>query len=256
MKLLTRPLAKFLVLMGLMVLSASSFAQSCPANSRSASSNTIGAFAVFGGWGRGNIYCVTNPDFYINQGPDVFGGCLASSNIVCRVPAGYATFIPPDGNYNQGALRNGATFINMGPTTWGNIALGKPTQQSSTYSNPNNFTSGQAVDGNPNTITNTNNGANEWWMVDFQGTYQINNITIYNRPDCCGERLVGATVEVLNSGGNVIWSDMLVVGGEPSRPFWQFALPSYPQGRFVRIKNRSGQYLSMSEVQVTGRRVN
>jgi hypothetical protein len=241
--------------MGLMVLSASSFAQmTCPANSRPASKDTRGSFVGAYGWGP--VYCVSNTGFYVNLGPDNFMGCPASSNIVCRVPAGYATFIPPDGNYNQGALRNGATFINMGPTTWGNIALGKPTQQSSTYSNPNNFTSGQAVDGNPNTITNTNNGANEWWMVDFQGTYQINNITIYNRPDCCGERLVGATVEVLNSGGNVIWSDMLVVGGEPSRPFWQFALPSYPQGRFVRIKNRSGQYLSMSEVQVTGRRVN
>jgi len=237
--------------MGLMVLSASSFAQmTCPANSRPASKDTIGSFVGAYGWGP--VYCVSNTGFYVNLGPDNFMGCPASSR-VCSVPAGYATFIPPDGGYNQGALRNGNTFINMGPTAWANIALGKPTQQSSTYSNSNNFTSGQAVDGNLNTYTHTNNGAYEWWIVDFQARYQINKIRINNRPDCCQERLTNATVEVLNQDGGLVWSETAVVNaGQSSKPFWEWDLPFLPTGRYVRVKNWPGQYLSISEVQVNG----
>ena len=293
MKLITRPLARLLVLMCLMVLSASSFA-ACGGGATVVAPNTFGAIYT----AQDNSWCASPQGYYYNTGPDVFNGCQVTSsstqtsssggtstastapsvgvstagvtytapvtttttttttntttNIsyhLCPVPPGYATNMPR----GQGALRNGNTFINMGPTAWGNIALGKPTQQSSTYTNSNNFTSGQAVDGNSNTFTHTNNGAYEWWIVDFQARYQINKIRINNRPDCCQERLTNATVEVLNQDGGLVWSETAVVNaGQSSKPFWEWDLPSLPTGRYVRVKNWPGQYLSISEVQVNG----
>ena len=73
-----------------------------------------------------------------------------------------------------------------------NLALGKPTNQSSTAGN---HLSSYAVDGilitnammSPGcTSTNDPAGGPNWWMVDLQHTIAIGYVVLTNRGDCCG----------------------------------------------------------------------
>lgn len=74
-------------------------------------------------------------------------------------------------------------------TVLSDLALRKPTNQSSTFENL--YTAEFAVDGNYGTditvekCTHTDtNDMNPWWMVDLQTVYSITSIRIVNRgPD-------------------------------------------------------------------------
>ena len=76
-----------------------------------------------------------------------------------------------------------------------NIALGKDTHQSSTKTPTQLFDSKLAVDGKIKTkciacgsrCTHTSNERHEWWAVDLGDIYQITNVVIYGRTDCCGK---------------------------------------------------------------------
>jgi hypothetical protein len=48
----------------------------------------------------------------------------------------------------------------------------------------------------------------QWWKVTFPYGSEnfIHSITIYNREDCCGERLNDFMIEVLDADDNVVWS--------------------------------------------------
>jgi hypothetical protein len=74
-----------------------------------------------------------------------------------------------------------------------NVAVNKPAQHSSIFG-PNALAA-KAVDGNTdrqfsggscmctNTITVD---TNPWWTVDLGGTYDVSDVILYNRADCCG----------------------------------------------------------------------
>jgi len=74
-----------------------------------------------------------------------------------------------------------------------NLALGKPTKQSSTAFGGD---SGRAVDGNKdgnyfnNSMTHTADESSAWWEVDLGAVYDLDRIVVWNRTDdCCWERL-------------------------------------------------------------------
>ena len=77
-----------------------------------------------------------------------------------------------------------------------NIALFKPTSESSTYSGSAN----NAVDGNRspyiNKCTHTRADNNPWWRVDLERVEPVAEVNIVNRGDCCGDRLNGAEIRV------------------------------------------------------------
>ena len=132
-----------------------------------------------------------------------------------------------------------------------NIALNKPATQSSEDAGG---AAGRANDGNPNpnfsagSVSHTRNGPNEFWMVNLQGNFAITGIRITNRADCCSERIVGATVLVLDNAGQVKWSSTIT----GVSPVYQFPVPNGIQGSFVRVLNKPGQVLSMAEAEVFG----
>jgi len=70
------------------------------------------------------------------------------------------------------------------------LALGKPTKQSTTHLIG---VSSKAVDGNKNTnytfegCTHTKNSTGSWWQVDLGSVYEIRDVVITNRADCCGK---------------------------------------------------------------------
>ncbi|XP_046698553.1 fucolectin-1-like [Silurus meridionalis] len=54
--------------------------------------------------------------------------------------------------------------------------------------------------------THTSTQNNPWWRVDLLVVYDISNIIITNRGDCCAERINGAEIHIgnslLNNGNN------------------------------------------------------
>ena len=56
-------------------------------------------------------------------------------------------------------------------------------------------TSGQWGDG---TCTHTSGSETPWWQVTLPAGYTITSVKIYNRVDCCGDRIVNTKVKVDN----------------------------------------------------------
>ncbi|MCH2367610.1 MAG: discoidin domain-containing protein, partial [Planctomycetes bacterium] len=109
----------------------------------------------------------------------------------------------------------------------------------------------RAIDGNTDgqwgagTTTHTN-GSPSWWEVDLRDTYEIWSIWIWNRLDCCSERLVDFTVTVLDSERNVVFEEV----GLDAMSLENFILPEVEaEGQFVRI-SMPGAFLSLAEVQI------
>lgn len=82
-----------------------------------------------------------------------------------------------------------------------NIALGKTTKQSSTL---HSGESHKAVDGNTSgrywdgSVTHTNSSGRQWWEVDLEGNYSVKKIIIFNRTDCCENRINNSYIKFYN----------------------------------------------------------
>ncbi len=95
-----------------------------------------------------------------------------------------------------------AAFVQGGAS---NLAQGKQASQSSTlvYNPPAD--AWHAVDGNTDgnyfngSVTHTNGESQPWWHVDLGASSGIGNIDLWNRTDCCPERLSNYYVFVSDS---------------------------------------------------------
>uniref|UniRef100_A0A3Q1G4H9 Uncharacterized LOC110966165 n=1 Tax=Acanthochromis polyacanthus TaxID=80966 RepID=A0A3Q1G4H9_9TELE len=83
-----------------------------------------------------------------------------------------------------------------------NVALNKPTAQSTDSSGGS---ASRAVSGCSNGVyghgccTHTADMRDPWWRVDLLAVHKVGAVTIFNRVDCCSERLVGAQIRIGNS---------------------------------------------------------
>jgi Carbohydrate esterase, sialic acid-specific acetylesterase/Chitobiase/beta-hexosaminidase C-terminal domain/F5/8 type C domain/Secretion system C-terminal sorting domain len=146
-------------------------------------------------------------------------------------------------------------------TTSTNLALNKTASQSSTYTDAS-----RAVDGNTsgifnnNSVTHTFADANAWWQVDLGAINNIDAVKLFNRTDCCGERL---------SDFYVLISDVPFTSTALTTTLAQAGVKSYffsgaagvqtdiafgVTGRYVRVqlKTTTASFLHLAEVQVMG----
>jgi len=136
-----------------------------------------------------------------------------------------------------------------------NVALNMPTFSSPAYS-PNS-TAPNAVDGNTdgnfynNSIFHSAVGSGGWWYVDLGQTYDVTQIDLWNRTDCCTTRIVGSTLGLFTAAP--------YQGGSPA-PVWSTVIASAATqqtfnpnavGRYVGIVDPV-DYLQIAEVQVQG----
>ncbi len=141
-----------------------------------------------------------------------------------------------------------------------NLALGKSARQSST--GYGGFAS-RAVDGDTNgvfsgaSITHTApDDPRPWWQVDLEGTFVLERIVLWNRTDCCSERLSNFRVSVLDEGEEAVWAgDHFIDRDFPETQDYEIMLPGGTSGRFVLIEklgpDREGDIiLSLAEVEV------
>ena len=143
-----------------------------------------------------------------------------------------------------------------------NLALNKTTSQSSNAYGSNNGI--KAVDGKTNgdywddSVTHTANNPQEWWQVDLGDVYDIDTIRVYNRTDCCSERLSNFAVMVASEPfptqkdlskalPQSTWSQKFSGTAGVKE---EFRVKS--SGRYVRVQLAGTNYLSLAEVEVFG----
>ncbi|VVH67380.1 Late competence protein ComGC, access of DNA to ComEA, FIG007487 [uncultured Gammaproteobacteria bacterium] len=140
-----------------------------------------------------------------------------------------------------------------------NLALGKPATQSSTFLYHSiNPVAGYAVDGNTDgyflnkSTTHTEYAQGAWWQVDLGSKKDIKQIIIYNRTDCCVNRLSNYQVSISDKAdfSTHTYQQDFHVAPNPRKIIQLDA--SGKQGRYVRIQLLDSDYLSLAEVQVIG----
>jgi len=115
-----------------------------------------------------------------------------------------------------------------------------------------------AVDGNTNgnwswdraknTTTHTTKEQGAWWQVDLGSDQTINQINIYNRVDCCKDRLSNYRVTITNTNNTLIDTQDFHTYPDPKKTIDLGAQGK--QGRYVKIQLLGNNFLSLAEVQV------
>ncbi len=145
------------------------------------------------------------------------------------------------------------------------LALNQTATQSSTFVVGYTDAS-KAADGNTNgnygagSMSTTKLDTNAWWEVDLGASATVSSIVVWNRTDCCGNRLSDYWVFVSNTpfastdtpttlqSRAGTWSNHQTVQPNPNTTI----TVSGVQGRYVRVQLSGANYLSLAEVQVVG----
>ena len=139
-----------------------------------------------------------------------------------------------------------------------NLALcGTATQSSSFFA-----AAALAIDGDnrgeSSLVSHTNLGdVQPWWEVRLAAEAEIDSLILWNRTDCCGERLSNITVSILSRSREELWSEDFFTDGTFAGE--QFEIPDVGvTGQVVRIEKGTddltggGLFLSLAEVEVFG----
>jgi hypothetical protein len=147
------------------------------------------------------------------------------------------------------------------------LATGRPATQSSTLNDYTTSSARVAVDGTTDgqffngSVTHTNREANAWWQVDLGASVPIGSIVIWNRTDCCSDRLNDYWVFVSDTAFSPAdtpatlkdrtgtWSCHQTAVPHPSATI----TPNGARGRYVRVQLSGTNHLSLAEVQVFGK---
>lgn len=152
------------------------------------------------------------------------------------------------------------------------LSQGKTTSQSSTLAQPQRGEAYRAVDGNTNgawqwnsdtnslSHTNSETESQAWWQVDLGQSSIVNQVKLWNRTDCCGDRLsnfyvfisttdmTGRTLDQLVADNTVIKQQVSSLNGAASLTLEMGGV----SGRYVRVQRTGVGYLTLAEVQVYG----
>lgn len=141
-----------------------------------------------------------------------------------------------------------------------NLALGKEASQSSTAVEwGGNWDASRGVDGvkTGNLFEggfHTDNEQNPWWQVDLGSIYEIAEVRIYNRLDCCSDR--AKTIEVFLSEDGESWRkayshDGSAFGGADGN-YLRVNVDGVA-ARYVRVQLQETNWLHLDEVEVYAR---
>jgi PEP-CTERM motif len=143
-------------------------------------------------------------------------------------------------------------------------ANGGVATQSSTYADPSMFGPSFAIDGNTDgyrigpghagTLQHTGFESGAWWQVIFNADYLLSSVTIYNRLDCCSDRINPFSVFLLDGAGNQI--ETLATGQTIAAGVatWTLAIPNVEAGG-LEVRLDGSNYLHMAQVDVEGESV-
>ena len=161
-----------------------------------------------------------------------------------------------------GQLYNTAALARVSVPPYPNVALRKPSRQSSLVElpvPPGAHLQGHGNDGTRSGVFgfHTNYEDAPWWEVDLLAQYSLKEIHIYNRDDAPGvaERAASMAVEI--SRDSVKWHE--IFANDPATPFFGFnrgPLVIRPGtaavARYLRVISREPAFLHLDEVEVYG----
>ena len=140
-----------------------------------------------------------------------------------------------------------------------NLALnGIATQSSTDFGG----VASRAIDGDSNplwssgTLTHTADLANSWWEVDLGGTYVIGGVRLFNRGDCCWQRLSNFRVSIFDGTVETYGEDAFVGSGNVAQSGLHIVVPpNTTRGDRVRVSllglnNAGNGFLTLAEVEV------
>ncbi len=147
------------------------------------------------------------------------------------------------------------------PSSSSNYALGRATSQSSVWYDAeasravDDYTSGTYEN---NSVTHTYYEQNPWWQVDLGESHQISRVEIWNRTDCCSERL--SNFYLIASDVPFDSNDLTTVLNQPGVSSYYFdgrvgenvEIPFELNARYIRIQLAGEGILSLAEVKVFG----
>lgn len=177
----------------------------------------------------------TSYDFTINALPFLFRNVPYTADIVLESNA-----------FGSESIR---LPITMTVDSYGdNLALDGVATQSSTGFNG---VPSRAIDGNingvfrNNSVTHTTRENNPWWQVQLPNIERIGKIALFNRIDCCSDRLTNFTVTVINNG-NIVFSRSYTETVNGSIELDARGI----EGNIIRIQLNELNSLSLAEVEV------
>ncbi|XP_026546725.1 fucolectin-4-like, partial [Notechis scutatus] len=140
-----------------------------------------------------------------------------------------------------------------------NLALRKPTYQSSIYPNSFGGPPDRAVDGDCHGVwthascTHTHLEKDPWWRVDLGESYKIYAVVVKNRQDCCSHRLFGAEIHLGDSlENNGIFNHLCGIIQDASLGSISTIYCDNNRGRYISIHLPRKEYLTVCEVEVYG----
>ena len=129
--------------------------------------------------------------------------------------------------------------------------------QSSTFSHSCKPNASKAIDGNSEgvfrwcSVTHTNQDAAAWWEVDLKVSSSVVSVVLFNRVDCCMNRLSNFNVLLKDQLHKVLRS---YYEGRGGREIMSFPVrPTRTGVYYVRVQLRRKNYLSLAEVDVYGK---
>ncbi|KQC28676.1 carbohydrate-binding protein [Flagellimonas eckloniae] len=158
-----------------------------------------------------------------------------------------------DGTYNAAPSVTRTLTVTSGNSGGGttNLALNGTATQSTTLSGG---VASRAIDDNTNgawgggSVT-ASEGPNAWWEVDLGGSFNIDDINVFNRTNgCCTSRLSNFTVSVINGSGATTYSETITTEPDPSVTIDAGGAV----GEVIRIQSNLTSTLNLAEVQVFG----
>jgi DNA-binding beta-propeller fold protein YncE len=165
-----------------------------------------------------------------------------------------------DGLLDRDELDNGTNPLSA-DLTQSNVARNAVATQVSSYDVQHGPE--KAIDGNSlgyydqNSIAHTGQVDQPWWQADLTASFRISLIQIFNRTDCCGDRLANVSVFVSNTP--FASTDLAATRAQPGvteflLPGQAGLLPQIPMdlvGRYVRVQLAAPQmYLQLAEVKI------
>jgi hyaluronoglucosaminidase len=148
-------------------------------------------------------------------------------------------------------------FLGLPPLA--NVAAGKPATQVSDWST--DYGAARSVDGDLFNFSTTSGAeAQPWWQVDLGAAVPVETVKLYNRVDCCADRVADYYVLVSNDPFPATLAEALAAPGvvshhETTQAERPTTIDLAATGRYVRVwlATTEPRELNMSEVQVLGR---
>jgi hypothetical protein len=142
-----------------------------------------------------------------------------------------------------------------------NTSGGPAATQSSDYSETT--TAAKALDGDTDgsfakgSVASTKVNKNAWWQMDLGASSNVSSIEIWNRTDCCSERLMDYWVFVSDTAFSPTDTPSALKSRENTwnshqtmKPNPTTSIPVNSKGRYVRVQLEGEGYLSLAEVKI------